>query len=100
MVKKAMLLTTLVPLLLMHAATTDPPKADEDQSKCLLTFDASTAPLLGVQFSPEGKWLATASGGRVVLWDAATGKKVRTLDEASGPGQRGVWWGATDAAGG
>src|SRR5262249_15328075 len=33
-----------------------------------------------IAYSPDGKWLATASGDRtVVVWDAATGKRLLTL---------------------
>ena len=43
----------------------------------------------GLAASPDGKWLATAShNGEVVLWDAATGQRSRTL-----AGHRDLAWG-------
>jgi hypothetical protein len=39
-----------------------------------------------VAFSPDGKWLATRSNdGTAVLWEAASGQKLRTFQGHSGP---------------
>ncbi len=38
-----------------------------------------------VAFSPDGKWAVTASGdGTARVWDAPTGKRLRTLDDRAG----------------
>jgi WD40 repeat protein len=43
-------------------------------------------PGLSVTFSPDGNLLATAWSTKVVVWDAATGQEVATLDgDLSGP---------------
>jgi WD40 repeat protein len=33
-----------------------------------------------VQFSPDGRWVTSTRGDRVKLWDAASGKEVRTFE--------------------
>src|SRR5262249_8456944 len=37
-----------------------------------------------VMFSPEGRWLASAAGTTVKVWDVMTGKVVATLDNPGG----------------
>jgi hypothetical protein len=45
-----------------------------------LTLNAGPlAPVTAVCFSPDGKTLAVGTYGRVILWDARTGKPLRTL---------------------
>ncbi|MFI6319420.1 TIR domain-containing protein [Nonomuraea sp. NPDC050556] len=37
-------------------------------------------------FSPDGRWLITASEDRLVVWDAKTGKKIRTMRDVARQG--------------
>jgi WD40 repeat protein len=49
----------------------------------LLWVSATGGGVFGIAFSPDGKLMATGrSDGRLVLWDAATGKEVRSFVEA------------------
>jgi WD40 repeat protein/mono/diheme cytochrome c family protein len=41
-------------------------------------------PVAAVAFSPDGKWLATGSYGRVTIWDLATAKPVKALTNVLG----------------
>lgn len=41
------------------------------------------APELSVALSPDGRLLATNGGAGAVLWDVATGKRIRTLEDLS-----------------
>ena len=48
-------------------------------------FRTDTSSVMSVAFSPDGKWLATGSWDHtVVLWDASTGQKLRTLQGHTG----------------
>src|SRR5437667_6333051 len=90
MMKTALLLATFTPLLLTASANTDPPKAKqvaggEQSPKPLLTLVGPHKEVNGMAFSPDGARLATASGGQAVLWDASTGRKLRTLGSESAP---------------
>ena len=40
-------------------------------------------PGLYASFSPDGKWIGTAGENGLVIYDALTGQKIRTLDEGS-----------------
>ncbi len=44
-----------------------------------LTFDTGNSQP-SMAFSPDGKWLATGSGGRACMWDVSTGKKLRDFE--------------------
>ena len=62
------------------ATSTDDPPTGQD----VLTLQGHINRVWSVAFSPDGKRLASASGsfekpGEVKMWDAATGKEVRTL---------------------
>jgi WD40 repeat protein len=81
----AMLWTTVMPLLLTAVASTDTPKAKEGAGKAvqpepLLTLKAHTDYAFRVRFSPNGKWLGTASADKTAaLWDANTGMRQRVF---------------------
>jgi WD40 repeat protein len=60
--------------LLTAAANTGPPEA-EDRPKPLLTLRGHTKAVTCVEFSPDGKLLASGSGGGTIkLWATAMGK--------------------------
>ena len=46
-----------------------------------------TKDVYAVAYSPDGRWLASASWSEVILWDAETGNPVRKID-----GYRGLIW--------
>src|SRR5262245_46283149 len=75
----------LPPLLLVTAAaSTDPPQVKEVAGKNrptpLLTLRGHTQAVNAVQYSPDGKRLATASSDTTAaLWDASTGKRLLSL---------------------
>jgi WD40 repeat protein len=88
---KNTLLVVAITLLLLTASTnTDPtyamPGAGGEQTpKPLLTLHGPRREVNWVAFSPDGARLATASGGQAVLWDASTGRRLRTLGDESAP---------------
>jgi WD40 repeat protein len=44
------------------------------------TLNGHTEPVFGVTFSPDGRWLASASNDKTVkIWNVQTGKAVKTL---------------------
>jgi WD40 repeat protein len=68
-----------------------------ENNKDILTFETSKhnlAPLAGISFSPDGKYLATATGvefgnasrfaGEVKVWDVQTGTEAFALENSSG----------------
>jgi WD40 repeat protein/Tfp pilus assembly protein PilF len=52
--------------------------------KVQTAFDGPIPNIISVALSPDGRWLATGTwkGSAVLVWDARTGKPVRTLDTA------------------
>jgi WD40 repeat protein len=51
-------------------------------AKEVLVIKGHTREVLGVCFSPDGKWIASAGGDWAVkVWDAQTGQEVRTLEQ-------------------
>ena len=46
-------------------------------------FRAEMGPVLGVAFSPDGRWLATACGPTAYVWDSVTARKRATLRHGS-----------------
>jgi WD40 repeat protein len=91
MTKLALLVGALLPLLLTSSATTDPPKkeaaaGEKGQLKPLLTLRGHTSFVSCVQFSPDGKQLATSSWDKTAaLWDAATGERLLSLRDRDRP---------------
>jgi WD40 repeat protein/tRNA A-37 threonylcarbamoyl transferase component Bud32 len=52
----------------------------------VLCVPGRTAPAVGVAFSPDGRWLATAGQDHAVrVWDAATGQQTRTFEGHTDP---------------
>ena len=50
-----------------------------------ISCEGHTCRINAVAFSPNGKWAVTASGdGTARVWDALTGKRLRTLDDRAG----------------
>jgi WD40 repeat protein len=48
---------------------------------CQMAHDASTGAVYNLSFTPDGKGVATESGGpRIILWDSETGAQVRTFE--------------------
>ena len=40
--------------------------------------------MYSVAYSPDGRWLASASWREVIIWEVASGKQVRKLDGYTG----------------
>ncbi|MCX7914338.1 MAG: PDZ domain-containing protein, partial [Thermodesulfovibrionales bacterium] len=55
----------------------------ELQTLQLYSFDGSRR--TSIQFSPDSKLLATADGKKAILWDVATGRKLKTFDDIKTP---------------
>jgi len=43
------------------------------------TQEVAAVPALGIAVSPDGAWLATMGGAGLLLWDAQSGERVKTL---------------------
>ena len=59
--------------------------SDANNGKQLLTLEGHTAPVVQLQFNPNGTQLVSASENGedgVIIWDSMTGKQVRVLKEA------------------
>jgi WD40 repeat protein/serine/threonine protein kinase len=76
----------------LAAAAIRPGRHDEDTTLKLGNTDTGqcvhtsySEPVIAAAFSPNGKRAATAGLERVWLWDAATGKAIRSLQGHTGP---------------
>jgi RNA polymerase sigma factor (sigma-70 family) len=49
----------------------------------LLRLTEPAAPVRSVAFSPDGTHLYTSQGDKIVIWDAATGKALRTIESGA-----------------
>ena len=53
------------------------------------TFSGHSASIMSVRFSPDGKQILSGSlDSTIKLWDAATGKEIRTFSGHSAPGRK------------
>ena len=79
--------TLVVPLMALAATAaepeTTPPRLDVDTR-------GFNAPVLGVSFSPDGRWLAASGNKEVRIWDLSDGGLVTTLRGQSGMGTMGT----------
>ena len=67
----------IVPLLVSSAAFGQPALQEKPE---LVLQTGHTLSINAVAYSPDGRWLATASADRTVkIWEATTGLEVRTL---------------------
>src|SRR5579864_2075825 len=66
-------------------AQTGPVASPSNEAAVAVLQDGSRNGFMQMAFSPDGKWLATSTQGSdpVILWEAATGRKIRELT----PGQ-------------
>jgi WD40 repeat protein/serine/threonine protein kinase len=53
---------------------------DDRKDPVILPGSGHTEDVYSVAYSPDGRWLATASWHEVIIWDAAARKEVRRLD--------------------
>jgi len=56
-----------------------PVSAPDTSAPELLVAPGQSGPVSSVTFSPDGRWLLSASGTVAVLWDATTAKTLRTF---------------------
>jgi WD40 repeat protein len=57
----------------------NPDKLPAKDAEAVVTEEGHASAVTAVTFSPDGKVIASAAGREVILWDAATGKKLYTL---------------------
>ncbi len=55
----------------------NPDKLPKEPSR--VTDEGHAGPITALAFSPDGKYVASAAGREVIVWDAATGKRVYVL---------------------
>src|SRR5262249_25377051 len=75
----------LVPGLSLAAEKPQPPPRSLQLGKDDRIIARHDEGVCGVAFSPNGLWLATAGGDKVIrLWDPASGKEIRRLEGCRG----------------
>lgn len=57
----------------------NPDKLPSKETETIVTDEGHASAITAVTFSPDGKIVASAAGREVILWDAATGKKMYAL---------------------
>ena len=61
------------------AAAADPPQSAPSKPPELVLQTGHSGPVRAVEFSTDGKLLATSSDSEVILWDMQTGQELRSL---------------------
>ncbi|RHZ59243.1 uncharacterized protein CDV56_102161 [Aspergillus thermomutatus] len=57
---------------------------DVTTGRCLRVIEGFKGKITAISFSPEGKWLASLSGGMIHVWDVATGLCIQGFEESQG----------------